>query len=96
MFTWVEVNHIGRYSGDYSPCVGIEQSIEVHPWCPPHLVRHRNDPKYIFLYQVQHSARAHGYVKYGNFKVYTLYNKKYSIFPIIQWLSSKYSIFRFA
>ena len=43
MLTLVEMNLIGRHS-DHGPlCVGIVQSIEVHPWCPPHVLRHRSN-----------------------------------------------------
>ena len=52
-FTLVKMNHIGRCSGDDSPCVGIVQSIEVYPWHSPHVLCHRNRPKSSFLYLAQ-------------------------------------------
>ena len=43
MFTSSEMNHInGKGSGNDPPCVGIVQSIEVHPWHSPHVVRPRS------------------------------------------------------
>ena len=61
MFTLVEIDHIGRGSGDDPPCVGIVRSIEVHPWCSPDVVRHRNHPKFSFVCLGRH---AHWYVKH--------------------------------
>ena len=34
------MNDYGGYSGDDPACVGIVQSIEVHPCCPPHIICH--------------------------------------------------------
>ena len=33
-----EMNDVGGYSGDDPACVGIVQSIEVHPWHPRHVL----------------------------------------------------------
>ena len=53
-FTLVEMNHIGRGSGDDPPCVGTVRSIEVHPWDSPRVVCHRNHPKSSLWCLAQH------------------------------------------
>ena len=54
-FTLVEMNHIGRGSGDDPPCMGIVWSIKAHPWHSPHVVCHRNHPEFGFWCLAQHS-----------------------------------------
>ena len=77
MFDLFEMRHIGRYSGNDPPCVGIAQSIEVqkvHLWHSPHAVRRGSHPISDLLYQDLHCEGAYRYVKHG-FISRALHNK---------------------